>query len=218
MRTHIVIISQKKLICSYIYSDACKRNSQRIIARLKREGFELVSAKGSHHKLRKGTQNVHRPASQEGFAGRHRACNRKAGRIGCEVEPMKYFIALVHKDNDSAFGISFPDLPSVFSAADIEDDLTANAIEAIRPWAEEEALPIPSSYNDLMSRDDVRAELARGAFLTHIPFIADDTRTVRANVTFDKGMLDAIDATAKERGLTRSAFLASAARKEIEAA
>jgi hypothetical protein len=31
-------------------------------------------------------------------------------------------------------------------------------------------------------------------------------------------MLDAIDAAAKERGLTRSAFLASAARKEIEAA
>ena len=106
----------------------------------------------------------------------------------------------------------------MFSAADIEDDLTANAIEAIRLWAEEEAPPIPSSYNDLMSRDDVRAELARGAFLTRIPFIADDTRTVRANVTFDRGMLDAIDATAKERGLTRSAFLASAARKEIEAA
>jgi metal-responsive CopG/Arc/MetJ family transcriptional regulator len=51
-----------------------------------------------------------------------------------------------------------------------------------------------------------------------VPFIEDTTRTVRANVTFDKGMLDAIDTAAKERGLTRSAFLASAARKEIEAA
>lgn len=40
----------------------------------------------------------------------------------------------------------------------------------------------------------------------------------RCNVTFDKGMLEAIDKVAKERGLTRTAFLASAARKEIEAA
>ncbi|WP_037080156.1 type II toxin-antitoxin system HicA family toxin [Neorhizobium vignae] len=38
-----------------------QRNSQRIIARLKREGFELVSAKGSHHKLRKGTQTFIAP-------------------------------------------------------------------------------------------------------------------------------------------------------------
>lgn len=38
---------------------------------------------------------------------------------------MKYFIAIVHKDADSAFGIGFPDLPSVFSAADEESDLTS---------------------------------------------------------------------------------------------
>lgn len=42
-------------------------------------------------------------------------------------------------------------------------------------------------------------------------------RTVRANVTFDAGLLEAIDAEAERRGLTRSAFLASAAREKIEA-
>ena len=131
---------------------------------------------------------------------------------------MKYFIALVHKDSDSAFGISFPDLSSVFSVADAEEDLTANAIEALRFWAEDEILPIPSSYDEISSRPDIREQLAAGAFLTRVPYIEDTTRTVRANVTFDKGMLNAIDMAAKERGLTRSAFLASAARKEIEAA
>jgi predicted RNase H-like HicB family nuclease len=131
---------------------------------------------------------------------------------------MRYFFALVHKEPDSAFGITFPDLPSVFSAADVEGDLTANAIEALRLWAEDETLPTPSSFDVISARPEVRSELASGAFLTRIPFIEDTTRTVRANVTFDKGMLDAIDAAAKERGLTRSAFLASAARKEIEAA
>ena len=131
---------------------------------------------------------------------------------------MKHFIALVHKDLDSAFGVSFPDLPSVFSAADGEDDLVANATEALRLWSEDEVLPVPSSYEEIVSRDTVRDELAQGAFLIRVPFIEDDSRVVRANVTFEKGMLDAIDAAARERGLTRSAFLASAARKEIEAA
>jgi predicted RNase H-like HicB family nuclease len=131
---------------------------------------------------------------------------------------MKHFIALVHKDSDSAFGINFPDLPSVFSAADAEDDLTSSAIEALRLWAEDEPLPQPSSYEDLVSREEIRTALAGGAFLVRIPIIEDDKRIVRANVTFEKGMLDAIDAAAKERGLTRSAFLAKAARKDIEAA
>lgn len=44
-----------------------------------------------------------------------------------------------------------------------------------------------------------------------------DSRVVRVNLTFEAGMLDAIDAEARRRGLTRTAFPASAARKEIEA-
>jgi predicted RNA binding protein YcfA (HicA-like mRNA interferase family) len=35
-----------------------KRNSYEIIARLKRDGYELISIKGSHHKLRKGAQTI----------------------------------------------------------------------------------------------------------------------------------------------------------------
>jgi hypothetical protein len=31
---------------------------------------------------------------------------------------MKYFYAVVHKDEGSAFGVHFPDLPGCFSAAD----------------------------------------------------------------------------------------------------
>jgi metal-responsive CopG/Arc/MetJ family transcriptional regulator len=50
-----------------------------------------------------------------------------------------------------------------------------------------------------------------------IPLLVDSGRTVRANVTFDAGLLEAIDAAASQRGLTRSAFLASAAREKIAA-
>ncbi len=78
---------------------------------------------------------------------------------------MTWYIAVVHKDPESAFGVSFPDLPSVFSAADDEDDIVPNAIEALTLWAEDETLPQPSSHADILARDDVRAELREGAFL-----------------------------------------------------
>lgn len=128
---------------------------------------------------------------------------------------MRHYIALVHKDADSAFGVSFPDLPAVFSAADAEDDLIANAVEALRLWAEDEPLPEPSPIETILASSDIRAELATGAFLVRIPLIEDDSRVVRANVTFEAGTLRAIDEAAAKRGLTRSAFLASCARKEI---
>lgn len=129
---------------------------------------------------------------------------------------MRYYMALVQKDPESAYGISFPDLPSVFSAADRDEDLVISAIEALRLWAEDEELPTPSSHQNIVERSDVRDELAAGAFLIRVPLIGDDTRTVRANLTMEAGTLAAIDQAAKQRGLTRSAFLASCARKEIE--
>lgn len=42
-----------------------------------------------------------------------------------------------------------------------------------------------------------------------------DTRTVRVNVTIPAGTLEEIDKAAKGRGLTRSAFLVGAARREM---
>jgi hypothetical protein len=78
-------------------------------------------------------------------------------------------------------------------------------------------LPTPSTHHDLVARSDVREALASGGYLISVPLIDNDTAVVRANVTFERGMLRAIDATARARGITRSAFLASAARREIEA-
>ncbi|MBP1850427.1 type II toxin-antitoxin system HicB family antitoxin [Rhizobium halophytocola] len=130
---------------------------------------------------------------------------------------MRHYIALVHKDAESAFGVSFPDLPGVFSAADEEGDLIGNAIEALRLWAEDAPLPAPNPIEAIVERQDIRHALAGGAFLVRVPLIEDDVRVVRANVTFEAGTLKAIDEAAAKRGLTRSAFLASCARKEIEA-
>ncbi len=129
---------------------------------------------------------------------------------------MRSYIALVEKDPDSAFGVTFPDVPGCFSAADEAQDIVAYAIEALRLWAQDRELPAPSSHEALLDLAGVREALRDGAYLVSVPLIDNDTEVVRANVTFERGMLRAIDETARSRGLTRSAFLTSAARREIE--
>lgn len=133
-----------------------------------------------------------------------------------KVDDMRHYFGLVHKESDSAYGIQFPDLPHVFSAADEPEDIVANAIEALRFAAEDGPLPEPVTHGELLERPVIRGALAEGAYLVSIPLIDNDTAVVRANVTFERGVLRAIDETAKARGLTRAAFLSSAARREIE--
>lgn len=129
---------------------------------------------------------------------------------------MRNYLAVVDKDADSAFGLWFPDVPGCFSAADEEADIVSNAVEALRLFAEDEILPSPSPHEAIVSREDVREALAQGAYLLSVPLIEADTAVVRANVTFERGMLRAIDDAARRMGVTRSAFLASAARDKIE--
>jgi predicted RNase H-like HicB family nuclease len=129
---------------------------------------------------------------------------------------MRYYIAVIHKDKGSSYGTHFPDVPGCFSAADSPEDLVPNAIEALNLYAADEILPAPRSIEAIRRDAQVVKDLARGAFLTAIPFIENEAVVVRANITMERGMLKAIDATARARKLTRSAFLAQAARKEIE--
>jgi predicted RNase H-like HicB family nuclease len=58
----------------------------------------------------------------------------------------KHYIALVHKDEDSRFGVSFPDFPGVVTAAPILNEALARAEEALAQHVEgmaEHGEPIP---------------------------------------------------------------------------
>ena len=129
---------------------------------------------------------------------------------------MRYYIALLHKDDGSAYGVQFPDVPGCYSAADDIADLVPNAVEALSLYAEDTKLPAPRDIDQVRTDPAVAHELAAGAFLAAIPLIENDAKVVRANITMESGMLKAIDAAARARHLTRSAFLAQAARHEIE--
>lgn len=129
---------------------------------------------------------------------------------------MKRYLALVEKEEGSAFGITFPDVPGCFSAADAEDDIMKNAIEALALHLEDGTAPAARTAAELTAAPDVREAMLRGGYLILVPLIENEARQVSANISLDKGMLKAIDTAARERGLTRSAFLVEAARHEIE--
>ncbi len=128
---------------------------------------------------------------------------------------MRYYIGVVHNDEGSAYGVHFPDVPGCVSASDELDDLLTNATEALALHLEGEEVPEARHLNVVRNDKDVKTDLAEGAFLLAVPYIQLSGRTEKANITMDAGLLNAVDTTAKERGLTRSAFLADLARREI---
>lgn len=128
---------------------------------------------------------------------------------------MRPIIGVVHKDEGSAYGVSFPDAPGCFAASDELDGLIPAAIEALTLWAEEGHMPQPRDMDAI--RAEVADELAQGAALVAVPLVTRAHVSRRVNVSLDRGVLQAIDAEAQRRGMTRSAFLTEAALNEIEA-
>lgn len=128
---------------------------------------------------------------------------------------MRYYTAIVHQDGDSAFGLTFPDLPGAFAAADDWNGIPAAANEALDLWFEDQPDVEPASLDAIRKRADVAEAMAAGAVLLPVPYIPADTALQRVNVSMERGLLRAIDETAKARGMTRSSFLASAARREM---
>ncbi|MTD98993.1 ribbon-helix-helix protein, CopG family [Paracoccus sp. YIM 132242] len=131
---------------------------------------------------------------------------------------MRFYTAIVHKDEGSAYGLSFPDLPGCHAAADGWNAIPAAAAEALDLWFEGQEDVEPSPIDVIRSRADVAADLASGATLMTVPYISADGALERINVSIERGLLRSIDSTAKARGMTRSAFLAAAARHEITGA
>ena len=129
---------------------------------------------------------------------------------------MNTFFAIVHKDEDSAYGVQFPDVPGCFSAADDLDDLVANASEALALHLDGETVPEARGLQDIHADTDVQTALSEeGAFIVAVPLVRLTGRKAKANITVDAGLLQAIDETAESRGVTRSAYLSDLARRDL---
>ena len=126
---------------------------------------------------------------------------------------MKSYLALVHKETGSAYGVGFPDLPGCIAAADEFGDILRNAVEALELWFEDAAPVTPRRPEGIAA--EVADDPAAGASLIAVSLVQPSTRPRRVNISLDAGTLDAIDAAAEGLGLTRSGFLTMAALNEI---
>ncbi len=121
---------------------------------------------------------------------------------------MVYYVGIIHRDEGTDYGISFPDFPGCVSAGETVETLKTNAEEAlaghIQLLAEDGGvIPSPSSIDAVMADPD---------FADGMPVLvsAPDGRdeTIRVNLTLRRSALASIDRNAAMQGLSRSAYLA----------
>lgn len=126
------------------------------------------------------------------------------------------YIALIDGE-DGAFGVIIPDAPGCTAMGDTIDEAIANAVEALSDWVqagEIDGSPAPKARTPeaLLSDPEVREFMTSATTLAQVPLVRGEGLPVKANLSLDRGVLRAIDAAAKERGLTRSAMVERLAR------
>jgi predicted RNase H-like HicB family nuclease len=119
------------------------------------------------------------------------------------------YIAYLHKDRKSDYGVSFPDFPGCVTAGKTLDEARRMAAEAlalhIDGMAEDgEAIPEPSTI------DDVAEDPAMAGAVAFLVSVGLD-KTVRLNITARESQVAAIEQKAHETGMTRSAYMVRAA-------
>ena len=130
---------------------------------------------------------------------------------------MKYPVAL-HKDPDSCYGVSVPDIPGCFSAGESMEEALENAREAILGHLEllaEDGVPAPSptALDTHLPKPEYRGAVWGFVDVDVLPFLGG---TEKATVTLPKLLVRKIDAAvAAGKAKSRSAFLAESAARAL---
>ena len=129
---------------------------------------------------------------------------------------MANYIAVVHKEAKSDFGVSFPDFPGCITAGSSIDEAKDMAHDAlslhIKGMMEDcENIPAPSKLEDIM--DNPGYSDAAAILIVSVSELKP--RSVRVNITVPEDMLRKIDTIAEKRGMSRSSFLVHAAQNAI---
>ena len=92
---------------------------------------------------------------------------------------MPRYVALVHKDSDSCYGVSFPDLPGVITGGDTIEEALEEAAEVLAFAAEDWTNPDgstgfkPPSTIEQLRNDPEFLEDARDAVIAFVEFPTD---------------------------------------------
>ncbi|HYF23190.1 MAG TPA: type II toxin-antitoxin system HicB family antitoxin [Caulobacteraceae bacterium] len=128
-----------------------------------------------------------------------------------------FYPAFLEQGEDGGWGVWFPDLPGCVSAGDTADEAVREAEDALALHLEaliEEGIELPIARG-IEQMDMAEAAEAVGKVLIGAE---EPDLSERVNVMLPRSLLGRIDRRASEKGLSRSAFLAMAARWALEAA
>ncbi len=126
------------------------------------------------------------------------------------------YIAYLHKDRKSDFGVSFPDFPGCVTAGKTLEESRHMAAEAltlhIEGMVEDGAeIPKPSSLDALADDPAMKGAVA---FMVSVEPPRD--KTVRINIAARESQVERIDARAQRLGLSRSAYLIQSGLGQLE--
>jgi len=121
------------------------------------------------------------------------------------------YLAVIHKEPGSEYGVSFPDFPGCVTAGRTIDEAKDMAAEAlalhIQGMLEDgEAIPAPTMLEDAQKNPDYAGAVY---MMVAAPEIA--SASVRINISLPELVLRGIDRVAKKFHMNRSKFLAQAA-------
>ena len=128
----------------------------------------------------------------------------------------RVYIAAIHKDADSDFTALFPGVPGCITAGSTMEELEAMAREALQGHLEVlrdsgDPVPDPLPIEAARSHEDGQG----ASFFLAVPVYLETGKVVRLNITMPSSLVDQVDRFARANRLSRSAFLAQAARKAM---
>lgn len=123
------------------------------------------------------------------------------------------YIALLRKEENSDFGVDFPDFPGCVTAGSSLEEAMRMAVEALELHTEEmKQLPVPSALDAIMADPHNEGAVA---FLVSPP--ARKSRSVAVRITLEERLLEEVDRVSRQLGESRSGFLAHAAKARLRA-
>jgi len=131
---------------------------------------------------------------------------------------MAVYIAMIHKDPGSDYGVSFPDFPGCVTAGRTLEEAREMASEALAlhvGYMIETGRSLPEAKTlDAIVADPENAAVV--SFLA-VPGPQAKSKAVRVNIMIPESDLRRIDATAHRLGMSRSSLLVRAARELLAA-
>lgn len=124
------------------------------------------------------------------------------------------FPVVIHKDEDSDYGVTIPDMPGCFTAGSTLENAVGNIQDAVEcHYVGEAELPVPSPLERWIADPDY----AGGTWLLiDVDLSRLNVKSKRVNVTLPENLLHEIDRFAAAHSMTRSGLLARAAGQYIQ--